>query len=122
MADSPTDPAQLQPADIEEAISEELTKVHEDAYGIGAKAVKTHFIGDVVLTVLDIELTTAEQTLVDAGRGEAVRKMRQTFQETIEPTFRAIVEHATGRTVTAFLSDLHIDPLFSTEIFRLAPR
>jgi uncharacterized protein YbcI len=122
MAEPSADPPQLQRAEPEEMISSELTKVHEDAYGIGAKAVKTYFVGDIVLTVLDVELTTAEQTLVDAGRGDAVQKMRQSFQETIEPTFRAIVEHATGRTVIAFLSDLHIDPLFATEIFRLAPR
>jgi uncharacterized protein YbcI len=120
MADPPADPLQLQRAQVEESISRELTRVHEEAYGLGADSVRTYFVGDLVVTVMDIELSRAEQTLVEAGRGDAVRQLRQNFQEAIEPTFRAIVEHATGRTVTAFLSDLHLEPLFAVEFFRLA--
>lgn len=36
-------------------------------------------------------------------------------------TFAATVEHTTGRKVIGFLSDTHLDPPFSVEIFRLAP-
>jgi uncharacterized protein YbcI len=115
-----TDPAGLEQREIEEAISRELLKVHTQSYGVGAHSVRTHITGDLVVTVMDVELSQAEHTLIKAGRAESVRQLRQTFQETIEPVFRAVVERATGRRVTAFLSDLHIEPLFAVEIFRLA--
>jgi hypothetical protein len=31
------------------------------------------------------------------------------------------VEHTTGRRVIGFLSETHLDPAFSVEIFKLAP-
>jgi len=61
-----------------------------------------------------------EQFLIDKGRSDLVLATRSGFQQSIEATFRAAVERATGRAVTAFLSSTHLDPLFSAEIFRLA--
>ena len=74
-----------------------------------------------MLVVLDIELTQAEQTLIDAGRPDAVTGIRESFQEAIGATFSAIVERATGRRVISFVSQMSIEPLYALEVFRLTP-
>lgn len=106
----------------EEAIAAELNRVQEDSYGAGAREISVTIGHDAVFVLLDIELAPSEQTLIDSGRGEAVKSVRDAFQLAIEPTFRAIVERATGRRVCAFASLNSIDPLFAVEVFRLVPQ
>jgi uncharacterized protein YbcI len=113
---------ELDLAAVREEVSREILRVHEDAYGTGAQQVQVHLTGDVLLVVIDVELSTAERTLLDAGRGDAVKATRETFQEAIGPTFKAIAERATGRTVIGFISHMNIDPPFAVELFRLRPR
>jgi uncharacterized protein YbcI len=107
---------------IEDEISREILRVHEDSYGCGADAVVTRLLDDMVIVVLDdVEITQAERTLLDSGRSEAVRQSREAFQGAIGPTFKAVVERATGRRVGSFMSHMNIDPLYSVEFFRLVP-
>ena len=106
---------------IESEIAREVLAVHEANYGVGSKATHVHLAGDFVLVVLDVELTQAEQTLLDAGRPDAVTGIRESFQTVIGSTFSAIVERATGRRVISFVSQMCIDPPYSVEMFRLAP-
>jgi uncharacterized protein YbcI len=105
----------------EEEISDELVKIHEESYGAGASNVESHVLEDSVLVILDVEVTEAERTLMTAGKGEAVRRSREDFQEAVGPTFIAVVERATGRRVTSWVSRMSIDPVYSVEVFRLAP-
>ena len=118
MANPETDP---KTSSVEDAISEELAKIHSDSYGVGAREIQTILRGDFVFVIMDIELLKAEQVVMDTGRGELVKGMRGQFQEAIESTFSAAVERSTGRRVIAFLSDTHLDPSFSVEMFRLGP-
>ena len=109
-------------ADPMALITRELERVHLDSYGTGAHRIHTHLVGDrFVLCVIDNEVTAAERTLLDAGKGDAVKNTRMAFQEAIESTFVAVVERAVGRRVEAFISHVHIDPMFTVELFRLAP-
>ena len=39
----------------------------------------------------------------------------------MEPEFRRIVEHATGRQVIAYMSQIHNDPDLVVDLFVLAP-
>jgi hypothetical protein len=55
---------------------------------------------------------------VDAGTADGFRRRLDLALRTA--TFAATVEHTTGRKVIGFLSDTHLDPPFSVEIFRLA--
>lgn len=107
--------------DVEGLISREILRVHEESYGYGASDVKVVVAEDLVVVVLDVDITRAEETLLEAGKGQAVRSNREAFQRAIEPVFKAVVERATGRRVVAFLSQMHTDPLFSVEFFRLEP-
>jgi uncharacterized protein YbcI len=106
---------------VRAAIASEILRVHEESYGTGASKVDVHLGDGIVLVVIDIELSAAERTLLEADHGDAVRRTRESFQEVIAPVFIAIVERATGRQVESFLSSVSIEPLYATEFFRLVP-
>jgi uncharacterized protein YbcI len=108
-------------ADAAEQIAAELNQVLVDSYGAGSRHTQIEIGPDLIVAVMDVELSRAEETLLDSGQGEAVRQLRSSYQEAIAPTFKAIVERATGREVASFLSSTSIDPLFSVELFRLKP-
>ncbi len=106
---------------VEDEIAREVLAVHEASYGVGATETHVHLAGDFVIVALDIELTRAEETLLSAGKDEAVTGMRESFQHVIGATFSAIVERATGRRVVSFVCQVSTNPLYSLEVFRLAP-
>lgn len=107
-------------ADPRGQIAGDILQVHQDSYGTGAGEVAVHILDDVVIVILDeLELSPAEITLLEGGSREAVVTMREEFQSTIGATFGAIVERATGRRVTSFLSNTSLPARYSIEIFRL---
>jgi len=103
------------------AISAQLSAIHTGFYGTPVTRVRTHILDDLVLSVLDIELTVIEQRMLALGRDEAVLTLRHEVQGAEEASFTAAVERATGRRVIAFLSSTNLDPPFVAELFRLAP-
>ncbi len=118
MSHTPSDPAME--TNPHAQIAEQVLKVHLDSYGTGAGQVAVHILDDVVVVLLDqLELAPSEKTLLEGGHTESVASMRSSFQQAIEPTFTAIIERATGRRVTSFLSNTSITHLYSVEIFRL---
>ena len=107
-------------ADPRGQIAGEVLEVHQNSYGAGAAKVTVHILDDAVFVILDeLELMPAEKTLLEAGHHETVGDLRAAFQTSIGSTFSAIVERATGRTVTSFLSNSSIQARYSVEIFRL---
>ena len=111
----------IEPTQVESQIAREVLEVHQATYGVGAKETHVHVTGDFVFVILDVVLTRSEQTLLDAGKPDAVTGIRESFQGVIGATFSAIVERATGRRVVSFLSQMSTEPVYSIEIFRLAP-
>jgi uncharacterized protein YbcI len=105
--------------DLGSIISREMLRIHNESYGSQATNAKTYVLDDVILSVIDIELLPAEKVLVEAGQHELVLQVRHGFQMAIDASFKAAVERATGRRVIAFISDTHIDPDFTVELFRL---
>lgn len=107
--------------DAAERISRELAAVHQESYGTPPRAVRTHILDDAVLCVIDVDLLPHERTLLENGQGsDSIRAVRSDFQTSIRSTFIAAVEHSTGRRVSGFISDTHLDPPFTIEFFRLA--
>jgi len=103
------------------AISNAMTKLHRERYGRGPNSVRTLVGHDHVICCLADIYTPAEQTLLEAGEAEAVVEMRLAFQRAMQSPFTEMVESITGRKVRAFLSQTHIDPDISCEIFVLEP-
>jgi uncharacterized protein YbcI len=108
-------------ADAGAQIATEILRVHQDSYGTGAGKVTVHILDDAVFVLLDeLELSAIERTLLENGREDSIAETRASFQVAIATTFKAIVERATGRTVTSFLSNTSVGSLYSVEVFRLA--
>ena len=103
------------------AISNAMTKLHREHYGRGPDIVRTILGEDHVICFLEDLYTPAERTLVEAGELQAVRDSRHAFQRAMESRFVDAVEGTTGRTVRAFLSQTHIAPDISCEVFVLEP-
>jgi uncharacterized protein YbcI len=106
---------------MRDEIAEEMVRVHDESYGESIRKAHVIIDGDFVIVIIDSTPTLAEQTLLDAGRGDAVKDTREAFQDAIGATFNAIVERATGRRVESFSSRMSIEPMYAVELFRLAP-
>lgn len=111
----------LDPAVVSAAISEQIAAIHVESYETPVKGAVTHLLDDLVVAVLDIELSMIERRMIDFGRGNLVHELRHAVQTAEAASFKAVVERATGRRVVAFASHTNIDPPFVAELFRLGP-
>lgn len=110
---------------VEDEIRNGVLAIHRDSYGGAARDARAHLMDDTVIVILDhLELLPNERFLIEHGRVDAVKDLREEFQQAIRSTFTAAVERATGRRVVGFTSHVQLDdePSFSVEIFRLGPR
>jgi uncharacterized protein YbcI len=109
--------------EVADSICRDILAIQRDSYGRGAEDVTAHVLGDTVIVILDgLELLPNEEFMIGRGQADAVRELREQFQQAIGSTFSAAVERATGRRVIGFASHAQLDePRFSVEIFRLEP-
>jgi uncharacterized protein YbcI len=103
------------------AISNAIVGVVHDYTGRGPTRARTSIRDDVVVVMLQETMLKAERSLVEAGKAELVAEMRRSFQQTMRADMSAAVEKLTGRKVIAFMSDSHLEPDYSAEVFVLAP-
>ena len=89
--------------------------------GRGPTKAKTTLGTNGVFVVLQDSLTHGEQTLADAGQGDAVLDLRRRWQGVMQAEVSREIEEVTGRTVIGFMSDNHIDPDLAVEVFVLEP-
>jgi uncharacterized protein YbcI len=89
--------------------------------GRGPTKAKTTLGTNGVFVVLQDSLTHGEQTLADAGHGDAVLDLRRRWQGVMQAEVSREIEEATGRRVIGFMSDNHIDPDLAVEVFVLEP-
>ena len=101
------------------AISTRIVGLLREHYGRGPSRAKTYAMDDCVVCVLRNGFTAHEQTIVDAGDSGRVIEMRQDFQRLMETRYREAIESITGRRVVAFLSQAHLEPDITLEIFFL---
>jgi len=100
-------------------ISAGLVQLHRRYYGRGPTKAKTYAVNDTVMCMLKGGFTTVERTLIDDNRSEDVERIRRSFQRAMEPRFTEVVEDATGRSVIAYMSQVHTNPDMAVEIFVL---
>jgi uncharacterized protein YbcI len=103
------------------AIANAIVRLHAEHYGRGPTRARAHVAEDFVLVVLEDVFTTAERTLVSAGRGAQVQASRGAFAEVMRDRFVKAVEGASKRRVRAFFSQTHLDPEMAVELFVLEP-
>lgn len=103
------------------AISNHIVRTMSEFTGRGPTKARTYLNDDVVTCVLQDTLTKGERSLVSDDLYDLVLTTRRAYQGTMRTELVAGVEAILGRTVTAFMSDNHIDPDVAVEVFVLAP-
>jgi uncharacterized protein YbcI len=99
-----------------------IVRLFSEYYGRGPTRAKSYLLEDrYVVTVLRDTLTTVENTLAANGHIDMVRKVRLTFQEAMAPEFKGVVEHALGRRVESYHSQILVEPDVGFEFFLLEP-
>src|SRR3954454_11624809 len=103
------------------AISNTVVKALARTTGRGPTQAKTTLGENGVFVVLQDGLTVGEQSLTDAGQGQAVLDLRRRWQTVMQAEICHDIEELTGRKVIGFMSDNRIDPDLGVEVFVLEP-
>ena len=86
-------------------------------YGRGPIKAKTYVLDNLIVCVLSDGFTAIERTMVEGGEPNRVLDMRRDFQRMMKERYSAMIEQLTGRKVLAFLSQAHIEPDLTIEMF-----
>ena len=93
-------------------------RILRERYGRGPMKAKTYVLDDIIVVVMrGSGFTPLERTIMDSGEPDRVLAMREDFQRVMATRYRATIEEPTGRKVLAFLSQAHVDPDITMEIF-----
>ena len=100
------------------AISNSIVRILRDHYGRGPMKAKTYALDDLIVVVMrGSGFTALEQTIMDSGEPGRVIEMREDFQRTMATRYKETIRELTGRNVVAFLSQAHVEPDITMEIF-----
>ncbi len=100
------------------AISTRIVGLLREHYGRGPMKAKTYALDDIIVVVMrGSGFTALEQTIMDSGEPDRVIAMREDFQRVMAKLYRETIEELTGRKVLAFLSQAHVEPDITMEIF-----
>jgi uncharacterized protein YbcI len=103
-----------------QAISNGLVHLMSESYGRGPTKAKTYILDDsYVICVMHEIFTTSEQTLIEAGEKDLVRRTRIAFQTALADQFKAVVSDALDRRVLTYQSQIVFDPPSCFEFFIL---
>ena len=104
--------------DLLAAISTSIVRILRDHYGRGPMKAKTYVLDDLIVVVMrGSGFTALEQTIMDSGRPDRVVAMREEFQVTMQDRYKQTIKELTGRNVSAFLSQAHVEPDITVEMF-----
>ena len=100
------------------AISTSIVRILREHYGRGPMKAKTYVLDDIIVVVMrGSGFTPLEQTIMDSGEPDRVVDMRHEFQRVMAKRYSETIEQLTGRKVVAFLSQAHVEPDITMEIF-----
>ncbi len=86
-------------------------------YGRGPVKAKTYVLDNLIVCVLSNGFTAVERTMMEGGEPDRVLEMRRGFQRVMKERYSDMIETLTGRKVLAFLSQAHVEPDLTIEVF-----
>jgi uncharacterized protein YbcI len=107
--------------ELSTALSNAVVQIVREYTGRGPTQARASIRDDVVIVLMQETLLKAEHSLINDHKSALVVEMRRSFQQTMRKELSAAVERITGRKVIAFMSDSHLEPDYSAEVFVLAP-
>lgn len=78
-------------------MSTALVRLHKHFHGKGPVPAKSFLIDSTGVCLLEGGFTVVKRTLIDIGRGDAVRELRREFQAAMREQFTSVVEARCGR-------------------------
>jgi uncharacterized protein YbcI len=100
------------------AISTSIVAILREHYGRGPMKAKTYVLDDIIVVVMrGSGFTALEQTIMDSGEPDRVIAMREDFQRVMAGRYKETIRELTGRNVVAFLSQAHVEPDITMEVF-----
>jgi uncharacterized protein YbcI len=100
------------------AISTSIVKIVREHYGRGPMKAKTYALDDIIVVVMrGSGFTPLEKTIMESGEPERVIAMREDFQRVMAGRYTEKIEELTGCKVVAFLSQAHVEPDITMEVF-----
>jgi uncharacterized protein YbcI len=103
------------------AISNAMVHLLHEYTGRGPTRARTTIGDGLIVCLLRDTLTNSERKLVDAGEERLVLEQRSAIQRVMRGEAIGTIETLAGRSVTAFMSNNHIDPDLAIETFVLGP-
>jgi uncharacterized protein YbcI len=103
------------------AISNVVVRFIAETTGRGPTRARTTMGRDAIFVVVQDALTKGERTLVDAGDGAVVLRLREAWQRVMHESLNREIEQLTGRHVIGFMSANHVEPDLGVEVFILEP-
>jgi uncharacterized protein YbcI len=103
-------------------ITDQLVQLMREHYWRGPMKAKTYVLDNVIVCVLSDGFIALEQTMMEGGESERVLDMRRGFERLMKTQYTAVIEDLTGRKVLAFLSQAHVEPDLTVEMFLMDGR
>ena len=98
-------------------ITNRIVAFTREHYGRGPIKAKTYVLDNLIVCVLSDGFTAIERTMVEGGEPHRVLEMRRDFQRMMKARYTEMIEQLTGVKVLAFLSQAHIEPDLTIEMF-----
>jgi uncharacterized protein YbcI len=99
-------------------ITNRIVSLMREHYGRGPIKAKTYVLDHLIVCVLsDGGFTAIERTMIGGGEPERVLEMRRDFQRMMKVRYSEMIEELTGRKVLAVLSQAHVEPDLTIEMF-----
>jgi uncharacterized protein YbcI len=98
-------------------VTNRIVAFMREHYGRGPIKAKTYVLDNLIVCVLSDGFTAIERTMMEGGEPERVLEMRRDFQRMMKERYSTMIEELTGRKVLAFLSQAHVEPDLTIEIF-----
>jgi uncharacterized protein YbcI len=114
-----TPAARLAGGELNCAIVNAVVGVHSRQLGRGPTGALSFYRDNVIVVLMQDALTRAEQSLVQVGDENTVKRVRGAYREMLREELIEVVEGLTGREVLALLCDHSVNPDLSTEVFVL---
>jgi uncharacterized protein YbcI len=98
-------------------ITNRIVALMREHYGRGPIKAKTYVLDNLIVCVLSDGFTAIEKTMMEGGEPDRVLEMRRDFQRYMKVRYSEMVQELTGRKVLAFLSQVHVEPDLTVEMF-----
>ena len=98
-------------------ITNRIVVLMREHYGRGPIKAKTYVLDNLIVCVLSDGFTAIERTMMEGGESDQVLEMRRGFQRVMKERYSEMIETLTGRKVLAFLSQAHVEPDLTIEMF-----